>query len=207
LSLEVLVRPPAGEPEGALVLLHGRGANEQDLYPLLDYLDPEQRLVAATPRAPLQLPPGGFHWYRLGGIPTPDPETFFDSLRLGGEWLDGFLAEHGVPHDKLVLGGFSQGAVMSYALGLGHGRPRPRILIAMSGFIPRVEGWSLDLPPPLPPVAIGHGVYDDIIPVEFGRAAKRLLEEVGAEVLYREYPLPHAVDPRFLDELRRTLLT
>jgi phospholipase/carboxylesterase len=206
-SLRALVRPAAGQPEGALVLLHGRGADEHDLHPLLDYLDPEQRLAAATPRAPLSLPPGGAHWYRLGGIPTPDPETFHGSLRLAGDWLDGFIAEHGLAHDRLVLGGFSQGAVMSYALGLGHGRPRPRVLIAMSGFVPRVEGWGLDLTPPLPQLAIGHGVYDQVIPAEFGREARALLEGAGAQVLYREYPLPHAVDPGFLDEVRTTLLT
>ena len=59
MSLEARVRPADGEPEGALVLLHGRGADELDLFPLLEVFDPERRLVAATPRAPLALPPGG----------------------------------------------------------------------------------------------------------------------------------------------------
>ena len=54
----------------------------------------------------------------------------------------------------------------------------------------------------LPPVAIGHGTYDQVIPVEWGRRARDLLTEAGADVLYREYPLPHAVDPAFLAELR-----
>ena len=53
------LRPSAGRPAGALVLLHGRGVDESDLYPLLDAFDPERRLLGATPRAPLQLPPGG----------------------------------------------------------------------------------------------------------------------------------------------------
>jgi phospholipase/carboxylesterase len=91
---------------------------------------------------------------------------------------------------------------MSYAVGLGRGRPRPVGIIALSGFIPSVEGFELDLDPPLPPVAIGHGTYDPIITVEFGRQARLILEEAGAAVLYREYPLPHAIDPRFVDELR-----
>ena len=56
-----------------------------------------------------------------------------------------------------MLGGFSQGAVMSLALGLGAGRPRPAAIVALSGFIPEVEGWELDLAPPFPPIAIGHG--------------------------------------------------
>ena len=90
---------------------------------------------------------------------------------------------------------------MSYALGLGSGRPRPAGIAALSGFVPTVPGFQLDLTAPLPPVAIGHGTYDPVIRVEWGRRAKALLEDAGADVLYRESPLPHAIDPRFLDEL------
>jgi phospholipase/carboxylesterase len=195
------VRPAAGEPEGALVLLHGRGADELDLFPLLDFFDPERRFVAATPRAPLALPPGGWHWYAFMQVGHPDPSSFHAVYPLAAEWLDGFLAENGVPHERLVLGGFSQGGVMTYALGLGAGRPRPAALFALSSFVPTVEGFELDLTPPLPPVAIGHGTLDPVISVEFGRAARKLLEDAGADVLYREYPLPHAIDPEFAREL------
>jgi phospholipase/carboxylesterase len=64
-----------------------------------------------------------------------------------------------------------------------------------------VPGFELDLEPPLPPVAIGHGTLDPVISVEWGRRARAQLEAAGADVLYREYPLPHAVDPGFLAEL------
>jgi phospholipase/carboxylesterase len=202
MSLEARVRPAAREPEGALVLLHGRGADELDLFPLLDLFDPERRLVAATPRAPLPLPPGGWHWYAFREVGSPDPGTFDRVYPEAAGWLDEFLAGNGVPPDRLVLGGFSQGAVMTYALGLGAGRPRPAALIALSGFVPTIEGFELDLTPALPPVAIGHGTLDPVIPVEFGRAARALLEEAGAEVLYREYPLPHTIDPGFARDLR-----
>ena len=202
MALTARVRPAAGEPEGALVLFHGRGADENDLFPLLDALDPERRFVGATPRGPLSLPPGGAHWYALGGIGTPEATTFYASYGAAAEWLDGFLAEHGVVHDRLVLGGFSQGGVMTYALGLGRGRSRPAALTVFSSFIPSVEGFELDLSPPLPPIAIGHGTLDPVIPVEFGRGARDLLERAGADVLYRESPMPHAVDPAFLAELR-----
>ena len=201
MTLEYRLRPAAGEAQGALVLFHGRGADENDLYPLLDFLDPERRLVAATPRGPLSLPPGGAHWYIVREIGFPDRETFEASYRLAGEFLTAFADETGVPPDRTVLGGFSQGAVMTYALSLGRGRPRPSALIGLSGFIPTVEGFELDLSPPLPPVAIGHGTYDPVISVESSRRAKAELEAAGAEVLYREYPLPHAVDPRYLSEL------
>jgi len=184
------------------VLLHGRGADELDLFPLLDLFDPDRRLVAATPRAPLALPPGGWHWYAFRQVGSPDPSTFHRVYPAAREWLDGFLAEHDVAPERLVLGGFSQGGVMTYALGLGSGRPRPAALMALSSFVPQVDGFELDLSPPLPPVAIGHGTLDQVIPVQFGRAARQLVEEAGADVLYREYPLPHTIDPRFACELQ-----
>jgi phospholipase/carboxylesterase len=204
MEISAAVREAAGEPAGALVLFHGRGADEHDLNPLLDLLDPERRLLGVTPRGPLSLPPGGAHWYKLQEVGFPDRETFLATYAEVGDWLDGLLDEHGIAHDRTVLGGFSQGAVMAYAFALGKGRPPPAALIALSGFIPTVDGFELDLSE-IPPVAIGHGTYDPIISVEFGRRARQLLEEVGASVLYREYPLPHAIDPSYLIELRAWL--
>ena len=200
MTLSVRERPAAGEPEGALVLFHGRGADEHDLFPLLDALDPERRLHGYTPRGPLALPPGGAHWYVVPRVGYPDPETFHASYALVAQWLDGLE----FPPERTILGGFSQGAVMSLALGLGRGRPHPEAIAAFSGFIPEVEGWEPDLDSP-PRVAIGHGMYDDVIRVEFGRRARTLLEEAGADVLYHESPLPHAIDPRFLAEVARWL--
>ncbi|HET7758833.1 MAG TPA: hypothetical protein VFK62_02840 [Gaiellaceae bacterium] len=192
-----LERPAAGEPEGLLVLIHGRGADERDLFPLLDLLDPERRLLGVTPRGPLSLPPGGAHWYVVHEIGYPDPATFLPTYAAASEWLDGF----GFAPERTVIGGFSQGAVMTYALSLGAGRARPAAAVALSGFMPTVPGFELDLEPPLPPFAIGHGTLDSVITVDWGRRARETLEAAAADVLYREYPLPHAVDPRFLDEL------
>ncbi|MFL5971570.1 MAG: alpha/beta hydrolase [Gaiellaceae bacterium] len=202
MSLKHLVRPAAGDPEGALVLFHGRGTSEHDLYPLLDALDSQRRLLGATPRGPLALQPGGAHWYVVREIGFPDRETFMSSYELAAAWLDGLAEETGIPAARTIVGGFSQGAVMSWALGLGRGRPRPAGIIALSGFIPTVERFELDLSPPLPPVAIGHGTYDPVISVEFGRQAKQVLEQAGADVLYRESPIPHTVDPAFIAELQ-----
>ncbi|HKA26050.1 MAG TPA: hypothetical protein VKD88_01660 [Gaiellaceae bacterium] len=200
-SLAYRLRAAAGTPEGALVLFHGRGADENDLFPLLDFLDPDRRLVGATPRGPLSLPPGGAHWYVVREIGAPDKETFDASYDLAGDWLAGFAEETGMTPEQTVLGGFSQGAVMTYSLGLGQRRPRPAGLIALSGFIPTVEGFGLGLSPPLPRVAIGHGTYDPVISIGWSRRAKEQLDAAGADVLYREYPLPHAIDPGYLSEL------
>jgi phospholipase/carboxylesterase len=200
------VRPAAGEPEGALVLFHGRGADERDLEPLLDALDPERRLVGLTPRGPLSLPPGGAHWYAVRRIGYPDPETFDAVYPLAAGWLDAALASHGVAPGRTVIGGFSQGAVMSHALGLGRGRPAPAGIIALSGFMPTVEGLTLDLEGRAGlPVAIGHGTADPVIGVEWGRDARERLEAAGAAVAYRESPMAHTIDPRYLRELRTWL--
>jgi phospholipase/carboxylesterase len=196
LSLE---RPAVGEAAGALVLIHGRGADERDLFPLLDALDPERRLLGLTPRGPLSLPPGGAHWYRLGGIPTPDPSSFTESF----DALARFLDELPFPPDRIVLGGFSQGAVMSLALGLGDGRPRPAGIVALSGFVPRVPGFALDLTGLNGyPIAIAHGSLDPVISVTFGYEARDLLLGAGASVLWRESPLPHTIDPAIIPELQ-----
>jgi phospholipase/carboxylesterase len=197
--LHALNRPAAGEPAGALVLLHGRGADEHDLFPLLDALDPERGLAGYTPRAPLELPPGGAHWYALAGIPTPTRDHFLASYELLCEFLDA------LPYERVVLGGFSQGCVMAYALAFGKGRPRPAALLALSGFVPRVEGFELDLTPPFPPIVVAHGAYDPVIPVQFGREARDLLTGAGADVDYRESPIEHWIDPQLIPLLREVV--
>ena len=191
-------RSAEGDALGALVLFHGRGADEHDLLPLLDALDPERRLDGFCPRGPLSLPPGGAHWYAVPRVGYPDPPTFAEGFAAAAGFVDD------VPHENVVLGGFSQGAVMSLAVGLGEGRPRPKAIIALSGFIPEVEGWSLG-GEPWPAIAIGHGTYDEIIPVEFGHRARDRLVAAGATVLYRESPMGHAIDPGFVSDLRAFL--
>jgi phospholipase/carboxylesterase len=91
---------------------------------------------------------------------------------------------------------------MSSPRGLGGGRPRPAAIVALSGFVPTVPDHPFDLTPPLPPVAIGHGAYDPVIGVEWGRQARALLEEAGADVLYRESPMQHSIDPTVMIDLR-----
>jgi phospholipase/carboxylesterase len=92
---------------------------------------------------------------------------------------------------------------MSYALGLGAGRPSPAALIALSGFLPVVEGFELDIESRAGlPAAIGHGTFDPIIPVQFGREARARLEQAGLDVVYRESPMAHSVDPAFLRDLQ-----
>ncbi len=184
------------------MLFHGRGADERDLYPLLDLLDPGRRMLGVTPRGPLRLPPGGAHWYAVKEIGYPDPATFDETFALASSWLDGVVAESGVGWERTIVGGFSQGAVMTYALSLGAGRPRPAGIVALSGFMPTVPGFELDLSSPLPRATVGHGTLDPVISVEWGRDARRRLEEAGADLVYLETPgMGHTIDPELLRRL------
>jgi phospholipase/carboxylesterase len=192
-----------------LALMHGRGTSEQDLAGLFDLLDPERRLLCAAPRGPLQLPgtPGN-HWYVVERVGYPDPATFARSHELLGAWLDQLGEESGAGPERTVLGGFSQGTVMAYALGLGADRPVPGGILALSGFVPQVEGWSPGLEERRGlPVLISHGERDPVIPVGFARAARELLEPAGLAVTYRESPIGHWIDGPTVDAVREWLET
>jgi len=203
LEIASLTRPAAGDPAGLLVLIHGRGANERDLAPLADWLDPDGRLVAALPRGPLRLPPGGAHWYAVRELGYPDPDSFLPSFSALGAWVDETAAANGVEANRVLIAGFSQGAVMSYALGLAAERPRPAGIVALSGFVPTVPGVEYDLAGRAGlPVAIGHGTLDQVIGVEWGRHARDLLEPAGIAVRYRESVMGHSIDPEYVAELR-----
>ena len=192
-----LLREPAGEPAGALVLNHGRATDEHDLYPLLDAFDPDRRLLGVTTGAPLTgVAPGGRHWYLVPRVGYPDPLTFASSYAALTEFCDALLAERGIGWERTVIGGFSMGAVMSYAVGLGPGRPSPAAILAFSGFIPTVAGWEPDLAGREGlPVLIHHGRADPVISVEFARRARELLEAGGLAVEYVETDAGHGLPP------------
>jgi phospholipase/carboxylesterase len=186
--------------------MHGRGADENDLAPLLQALDPDRTLLGLLPGGPLRLPPGGRHWYVLREVGSPDRETFQQTFALLSGWLAEVLDENSIAADRLVVGGFSQGAVMAYSLALAAGRPRPAAILAFSGFIPRVDGFELELESRAGlPVSISHGSLDPIIGVEWGRDARDQLEAAGLAVYYREDPVPHTIAPGALVQAKEVL--
>ena len=189
-------RPPAGDPEGLLVLHHGRGADEQDLLPLADVLDPARRLHVVTPRAPLTLPGWpGHHWYVVPRVGHPDPATFHAARERLAAFHDALLERTGVAPGRTVLAGFSMGAVMSYALGLGAERPVPAGILALSGFVPTVEDWAPDLAGRTGlPVLVAHGRRDPVIEVAFARRARDMLVRGGLDVEYRESDAGHHIE-------------
>jgi phospholipase/carboxylesterase len=187
-------RPAAGAAEGLLVLHHGRGADEVDLLGIADVLDPERRLDIVTPRAPLDLGGPGYHWYVVPRVGYPDPDTFHSAYRQLAEFHDETWERLGLTPTQMVLGGFSMGSVMSYALGLGPDRPAPAGILAFSGFVPTVDGWKPDLPRPTR-TFIAHGRRDPIMAIDFARAARTLLEDAGMDVEYHESDGGHWIEP------------
>jgi phospholipase/carboxylesterase len=200
-------RPAAGEPEGLLILHHGRGADEHDLLPLGDALDPGRRLLIVSPRAPMTLPGWqGYHWYAVPRVGYPDPATFRAAQESLAELHDELWSISGVGPERTVLGGFSMGAVMSYAMGLDPARPAPAGILALSGFIPHVDGWAPNLAGRAGmPVFIAHGRADAVIDVGFGRTAAQTLSEAGLSASYHESGAGHHVDPAQIPTARAWL--
>lgn len=201
-SLFQVERAAAGDPQGLLVLHHGRGTDERDLIGLADFIDPEKRLRVVSPRAPLQLPGSpGYHWYLVPRVGYPDPETFEAARAALAELHDELWEESGIGPGRTVLGGFSMGAVMSYTMGLSAERPAVAGILGFSGFVPTVEGWEPALADRTETRAfISHGRRDPVIGIDFAERARELLTEGGLDVTYRESDLGHQIDPAHLRE-------
>jgi phospholipase/carboxylesterase len=186
-------------PHPALVLLHGRGADEGDLLGLAPALDP--RLLVVSLRAPLDWPGGGYAWYRLTAPATPDLATFRSSLARLEADLARIPAHYRVDPTRLYLLGFSQGAVMASALLL----TAPGLVagaVCLSGFAP-----PLDATPARgaalagKPTFLAHGTLDRVIAVDLGRSLRTTLEGSGVYVTYREYAIAHEIGDAELADL------
>jgi phospholipase/carboxylesterase len=200
-------RPAAGDPAGLLILHHGRGADEHDLLGLGDVLDPQRRWHIVTPRAPMTVPGWpGHHWYVVPRVGYPDPTTFHHASEQLAAFHDEVWSRTGIAPEHTVLGGFSMGSVMSYALGLSGQRPRPAGILAFSGFIPSVQGWQPDLASRSDlPVFIAHGRNDPVMDISFARRARELLEAGGLAVSYHESDAAHHIDPAHIPAATRWL--
>ena len=190
-------RKPGIHP--ALFLLHGRGANEEDLLGLVPFLD--TRLLCIAPRAPFDFSFGGFTWYDIRGVGTPEPDQFAESYDRLCTFLDDMQMNYPIDPARTFLLGFSMGTVMSYSMSLT--KPdRIKGVAAHSGYIPEntalqfrwntLAGTSF---------FVAHGVDDPVIPVTFGRRAKELLSKTNAPLTYREYPIQHQISDKSLADL------
>jgi phospholipase/carboxylesterase len=181
-------------------MLHGRGADEEDLLGLASSLD--DRFLIVSARAPYPFSAGGgYTWYDVGEVGAPEPTMFRTSydrlLTFVRDVIEGYPVDAG----RVFLFGFSMGTVMSYALGLTHPE-LIRGICANSGYLP--EGTSLayrwdnlsgtDF-------FIAHGIHDPVIPVEMARRAHELFRRSNAQVTYREYPMAHQISEQSLADV------
>jgi phospholipase/carboxylesterase len=205
LGLHHIARPPrvqGAEPYPTLLLLHGRGADEGDLLPVADELDP--RLFVVSARAPLPLWQG-FEWYRLANIGNPEPNSFAASLDALQQFVAMLPRSYPIDPSRLFTLGFSQGAVMAGSLLL----TRPDAVagtIMLSGYLPLDQKLPIDEAKLVDcPVFVAHGTADPLIPIAWGRAVRDYFARVGANLTYREYPIAHFIGPEELTDVSEWL--
>ncbi|HEX8073093.1 MAG TPA: alpha/beta fold hydrolase [Pyrinomonadaceae bacterium] len=203
-SLTHLVREPLVRAAGApplLLLLHGVGSNEADLFGLAEYLD--ERCVVVSARAPFVLGPGAYGWFNIEFTPrglAADVAQARQSLAMLPPFIGELTAAYAADPRRVYLMGFSQGAMMSLALML----TRPELVAGVAAMSGRLPEALAALEPDAAalaglPVIVTHGTYDPMLPVENGRAVRRRLEALPVELTYREYPMGHEVS---LESLR-----
>jgi thioredoxin 1 len=174
------------------MLIHGYGADEQDLGGLLSYLDPDGALAVVLPRASFPVPgSAGYAWYGMF-----EGDSAQGSYAEALAELDDLLSEQadalGLDRGESIVAGFSQGGGLALGLALQRSdRPRPKAVLAMS---PALETGAFDLDEQNPPaVLVQHGTHDPLIPVQRTRDLARQLRTLGVPTVYREYPMEHQV--------------
>ncbi|MFO8041095.1 MAG: alpha/beta hydrolase [Sodalinema sp.] len=189
------IRPQTGiEPRGALILLHGWGANARDLASLLPILDLPDYLCFCL-EAPLLHPlvPGGKMWYDLE---TPAYTGLEQSRAELAAWLDEFEGHSGIPLRQTILGGFSQGGAMTLDVGFHYPLAG---LVAMSGYL----HGEPQLQTPIPPVLVMHGRFDRVVPLTAAQRTRDTLTAAGATVEYHEFDMAHEICPQEVVRLRQ----
>jgi len=191
----------AGVKSPALILLHGRGTNEDDLLGLADYFDPRFFVIAV--RAPFKFDQtfGGFTWYELRDVGNPHQQQFEESYNRLTQFVQDVKRLYPIDTTRVFLLGFSMGSIMSFALSL----TKPEMVsgvIAHSGYIPENTplkfAWDQIQRRPF---FVAHGVNDPVIPVHLARRAHELLLQSKADVTYTEYPIPHTISEQSLSDM------
>lgn len=195
LSLQYLLNVPSGRPDTEampmVVLIHGRGADANDLADLAPLLDSPAgaRFVLPNAPKPFEVYPGmAYGWTWFEGWP-PQQESVAESRVTLLKFLDEITARY--PTSALIVSGFSQGGMMALDAGLRTSQNVSGI-VAMSGGL-----YEDDLPDlrerPKVPILISHGTDDEVVSVTYARRARARLEEAGFDVEYHEYPMGHQV--------------
>ncbi len=192
-------RKPAGNEHPAVILLHGRGADEYDLFDLTRYLD--ERFFFISVRAPYPFPYGGFTWFDLPESGMPDPSILADSYHKLGTFFDEIRVNYPVNPKKIFLLGFSMGTIMSYTLAL----TRPHDIagvMANSGYLPEEAPFPYQWDEAkTTPFFVAHGVQDVMLPVTLARRSKLVLEQHHVPLEYHEYPIGHQFSEESLNDM------
>ncbi|WP_442787810.1 alpha/beta hydrolase [Flavobacterium suncheonense] len=200
-SLYHLVREPKvkSDKNPLLLLLHGYGSNEEDLFSFASELPEEYYVISA--RAPYPLPPYGNAWYAIHF--DADENKFSDndearqSRDLIAKFIDELIAHYPIDKDNVTLIGFSQGAILSYSVALSYPEKVQRV-VALSGYFNLDiidENFRNNKISNLK-FFISHGTVDQVIPVDWARKAPEFLKDLGLDVVYKEYPVGHGVAPQ-----------
>jgi len=210
LSLHHLIRPDSGKfnPAPVLIMLHGYGSDEEDLFSFTPEL-PEDLFVISV-RAPHRLQPFGYAWYSINFNAErgkwSDLEQAVASRDAIARFVEEALDAYHLDRDRVNLLGFSQGAILGYALTLSFPK-RFRTLVALSGYIdPGMlhPGYRTADHSQLQ-VYASHGQVDMVIPPEWAQQSSNFLTEMGIGHVYEEYPVGHGVSGENFSSFRRWL--
>ncbi len=195
-------RTPSDKPP-LLILLHGVGSNEEDLFGLAPYLDP--RFLIASARGPLTLMRGSYAWFQVqwsGNKPIANPEQAESSRQKIVEFIGQAIEAYHADANRVYLLGFSQGAIMSLSVML----TQPELLagvVACSGrILPQVRPQTVP-PERLDgfPVLVQHGLQDQVLTIDYGRDSRDFLESLPVDLTYREYNMAHQISDESLHDL------
>ena len=211
LSLVYQIREPKikATKNPLLLLLHGYGSNEADLFSFAAELPDEYYVVSA--RAPYDLQYGSYAWYAINF--DADQNKFSDhnqaviSRDLAVNFIDELIANYPIDASNVTLIGFSQGSILSYSIALSYPEKVQKVA-AMSGYLNLdiiKENYQNNDFSNLK-VFASHGTVDQVIPVEWARKSPAILESLGIETTYKEYPIGHGVSPQNFYDLKNWLL-
>jgi phospholipase/carboxylesterase len=205
LSLIHLVRQPkneAGAPP-LLLLLHGFGSNEHDLYGLTPFLD--ERFLIISVRAPNTLGPESYAWFDLD-FTSQGPVINPKQAEISRETLITFLNEavtaYGTDPERVYLMGFSQGAIMSASVALTQPELVAGVVMMSGRILPEIRPFiaSKEELAGLPFIVV-HGTADTVLPITYGRASRELLSWLPVELTYHEYSTGHEVSQESLNDV------
>lgn len=201
LSLEYKIREPKVilDKNPLLLLLHGYGSNEADLFSFATELPDNYYIISA--RAPYDLQYGSYAWYAINFDADENKFSDNDQARISRDTIAGFIdeliANYPIDTNDVNLVGFSQGSILSYAVALSYPEKVNKV-VAMSGYINLEIAKEDYLKNNLSKLKIfaSHGTVDQVIPLEWARKTPSILEKLGVAITYKEYPVGHGVAPQ-----------